>query len=50
MIPLSKLSGNLIDAHYVKAPEFGHNLEYVRPFADGDASWMNAVKHCARCE
>lgn len=29
------LSGTFIDAYYVKAPELGHYLEYVRPFAAG---------------
>jgi len=29
------LSGTFIDAYYVEAPELGHYLEYVRPFAAG---------------
>lgn len=29
------LTGTFIDAYYIKAPELGHYLEYVRPFAAG---------------
>lgn len=29
------LTGTFIDAYYVKAPELGHYLEYVRPLAAG---------------
>lgn len=29
------LTGEFIDAYYIKAPELGHYLEYVRPFAAG---------------
>lgn len=29
------LTGEFIDAYYVKAPELGHYLEYVRPHAAG---------------
>jgi hypothetical protein len=29
------LTGNFIDAYYIKAPELGHYLEYVRPLAAG---------------
>jgi hypothetical protein len=29
------LTGDFIDAYYIKAPELGHYLEYVRPFAAG---------------
>jgi hypothetical protein len=29
------LTGDFIDAYYVKAPELGHYLEYVRPLAAG---------------
>lgn len=29
------LTGSFIDAYYIKAPELGHYLEYVRPFAAG---------------
>lgn len=36
-IAYSTLSGNFIDAYYVRAPELGHFLEYVRPFAAGNA-------------
>lgn len=36
-IAYSTLTGDFIDAYYVKAPELGHYLEYVRPFAAGDA-------------
>jgi hypothetical protein len=31
------LTGGFIDAYYIKAPELGHYLEYVRPFAAGRA-------------
>jgi hypothetical protein len=41
-IPLSTLAGDFIDAYYTKAPELGHYLEYVRPFAAGDA-FYNAL-------
>jgi len=34
-IAYSTLSGNFIDAYYVKAPELGHYVEYVRPFQAG---------------
>jgi hypothetical protein len=36
-IALSTLAGDFIDAYYIKAPELGHYLEYVRPFPTGDA-------------
>ena len=36
-IAYSTLTGDFIDAYYVKAPELGHYLEYVRPFAAGRA-------------
>jgi len=29
------LGGQFIDAYYIEAPELGHYLEYVRPFAAG---------------
>lgn len=29
------LTGSFIDAYYIKAPELGHYLEFVRPFAAG---------------
>ena len=29
------LTGTFIDAYYIKAPELGHYLEYVRPLAAG---------------
>jgi len=29
------LTGNFIDAYYIKAPELGHYLEYVRPLSAG---------------
>lgn len=29
------LTGTFIDAYYIKAPELGHYLEYVRPFQAG---------------
>ena len=29
------LTGTFIDAYYIEAPELGHYLEYVRPFAAG---------------
>ena len=35
------LSGTFIDAYYVKAPELGHYLEYVRPFAAGVTFYAN---------
>lgn len=41
-IALSTLTGDFIDAYYIKAPELGHYLEYVRPFAAGD-EFYNAV-------
>ena len=31
------LTGDFIDAYYIKAPELGHYLEYVRPLAAGAA-------------
>lgn len=31
----STLAHNFIDAYYVKAPELGHYVEYVRPFQAG---------------
>ncbi|MBU6266256.1 MAG: hypothetical protein KGN34_01865, partial [Sphingomonadales bacterium] len=34
-IAYSTLTGDFIDAYYVKAPELGHYLEYVRPLAAG---------------
>jgi len=36
-VPLSTLTGDFIDAYYIKAPELGHYLEYVRPFDAGSA-------------
>ena len=36
-IAYSTLTGEFIDAFYIKAPELGHYLEYVRPFAAGSA-------------
>lgn len=41
-VPLSTLTGDFIDAYYIKAPELGHYLEYVRPFEAGRA-FYNAV-------
>ncbi|MCB2059892.1 MAG: VOC family protein [Novosphingobium sp.] len=41
-IALSTLTHDFIDAYYIKAPELGHYLEYVRPFEAGDA-FYNAV-------
>ena len=29
------LTGDFIDAYYIKAPELGHYLEYVRPHQAG---------------
>jgi Glyoxalase/Bleomycin resistance protein/Dioxygenase superfamily len=34
-IAYSTLTGDFIDAYYIKAPELGHYLEYVRPFPAG---------------
>lgn len=34
-IAYSTLTGDFIDAYYVKAPELGHYVEYVRPFQAG---------------
>lgn len=34
-IAYSTLTGDFIDAYYVKAPELGHYVEYVRPFKAG---------------
>lgn len=36
-IAFKTLEGNFIDAYYIKAPELGHYLEYVRPHAAGVA-------------
>jgi hypothetical protein len=41
-VSLSQLSGDFIDAYYIEATELGHYLEFVRPFAAGDA-FYNAV-------
>jgi len=41
-IPLQTLTHDFIDAYYIKAPELGHYLEYVRPFAAGTA-FYNSV-------
>ena len=41
-IAYSTLTGNFIDAHYIKAAELGHYLEYVRPFQAG-CDFYNAV-------
>ncbi|MCB2073741.1 MAG: VOC family protein [Novosphingobium sp.] len=41
-IAFSTLSGDFIDAYYIKAPELGHYLEYVRPFEAGN-QFYNAV-------
>lgn len=35
------LTGTFIDAYYIKAPELGHYLEYVRPFAAGIEFYAN---------
>lgn len=35
------LTGTFIDAYYIKAPELGHYLEYVRPFDAGTAFYAN---------
>ena len=35
-IVFSTVTGDFIDAHYIKAEELGHYLEYVRPFGAGD--------------
>ncbi|MCX7676584.1 MAG: hypothetical protein N2Z59_04305 [Alteraurantiacibacter sp.] len=35
-VPLATLEHNFIDAYYIKAPELGHYLEYVRPFEAGN--------------
>jgi len=40
--PLITLEHNFIDAYYIKAPELGHYLEYVRPFEAG-SQFYNAV-------
>lgn len=34
-VAYSTLTGDFIDAYYIKAPELGHYLEYVRPFEMG---------------
>ena len=36
-IAYSTLTHDFIDAYYIKAPELGHYLEYVRPFPAGSA-------------
>ncbi len=41
-IAYSTLTGDFIDAYYIKAPELGHYLEYVRPLKAGD-DFYNAV-------
>ncbi|MCB2079572.1 MAG: hypothetical protein KDE55_17980 [Novosphingobium sp.] len=41
-IAYSTLTHDFIDAYYIKAPELGHYLEYVRPFAAG-VDFYNAV-------
>jgi hypothetical protein len=41
-IAYSTLTGNFIDAYYIKAPELDHYLEYVRPFQAGN-DFYNAV-------
>jgi hypothetical protein len=41
-VSLSTLTHDFIDAYYIKAPELGHYLEYVRPFAAGSA-FYNAM-------
>lgn len=41
-VTLSTLTHDFIDAYYVKAPELGHYLEYVRPFEAGN-NFYNAV-------
>ena len=38
------LSGSFMDAYYVDAPELGHYLEYIYPYADG-AAFLAAVPH-----
>lgn len=35
------LTGDFIDAYYIKAPELGHYLEYVRPLAAGIAFYAS---------
>jgi hypothetical protein len=35
------LTHDFIDAYYIKAPELGHYLEYVRPFAPGIDFYAN---------
>lgn len=35
LIAHETLTGTFIDAYYIKAPELGHYLEYVRPFQLG---------------
>lgn len=35
-IAFSTLTHDFIDAYYIKAPELGHYLEYVRPFEAGN--------------
>lgn len=41
----STLSGAFIDAHYIKAPELGHYLEYVRPFRAGLDFYANVPEN-----
>ena len=41
-IAFSTLTHDFIDAYYIKAPELGHYLEYVRPFEAGN-QFYNAV-------
>ena len=35
-VAFSTLTHDFIDAYYIKAPELGHYLEYVRPFDAGN--------------
>ncbi len=39
------LTGTFIDAYYVRAPELGHYLEYVRPLAAGIAFYADVPEN-----
>lgn len=39
------LTGTFIDAYYVRAPELGHYLEYVRPHATGIAFYAEVPEN-----
>jgi len=44
-VVLQTLTGTFIDAYYIRAPELGHYLEYVRPFPAGVAFYANVPEN-----